>query len=54
MILNQTGIAAPITGPDGVAVPSHHWDSARIEHELLPYIVDAANAIAPQAQRNRL
>jgi len=55
MILNQTGIAAPIRGANGSAsaaiqcsFSSHHWDSARIKTEVLPYIVEAANSIAPQ------
>lgn len=57
MILNQTGIAAPIIGPDGRAhaavqcsVSSHHWSRERIQEELLPYILDAALAIAPQSR----
>ncbi len=57
MILNQTGVAAPITGSDGLAhaavhcsVPSLHWSNARIRDELLPYLLDAAIAIAPQSR----
>lgn len=54
MILNQTGIAAPIRGTDGVAsaavqcsFSSHHWDDERIKAEVLPYIVETASSIAP-------
>ncbi|MVO17278.1 IclR family transcriptional regulator [Parasedimentitalea huanghaiensis] len=57
MILNQTGVAAPIIGPDGRAyaavqcsVSSHHWGQDRIQEELVPYILDAALAIAPQSR----
>lgn len=54
-ILGQTGISAPITGPDGVAFaavqcsfPSRLWPATRIQEEALPYILESANAIAPQ------
>lgn len=57
-ILGQTGISAPITGPDGVAFaavqcsfPSRLWPATRIQEEALPFILDAAHAIAPQLQR---
>lgn len=53
-ILGRTGIAAPIMGPDGVAhaalqcsFPSRLWPAKRIQDEALPYILEAANAIAP-------
>lgn len=54
MILGEVGIACPIRGPDGRAwaalqcsVSSHHWDQARIQSGILPWLLDAANAIAP-------
>lgn len=57
MILNQTGIAAPIKGTDGVAfaavqcsVSSHLWSKERIKEEIQPYITEAASAIAPQTR----
>jgi IclR family pca regulon transcriptional regulator len=53
-ILKQTGIAAPIKGPDGQAfaaiqcsVSSRFWSVERIENEILPYITEAASGIAP-------
>lgn len=53
-ILNQTGIAAPIRGPNGKAlaaiqcsVMSRLWSEERIEEEILPYLIEAANGIAP-------
>ncbi len=57
IILNQTGIAAPITGPDGRAfaaiqcsVSSQLWNSERIQTELLPYILETAHGIAPHVR----
>lgn len=54
-ILGQTGVSAPIMGPDGVAFAavqcsfsSRIWPALRIQEEALPYILDSANAIAPQ------
>lgn len=56
-ILEHTGIAAPIRGPDGVAFAavqcsfsSRLWPDARIQNEALPYILDAAQAIVPQSR----
>lgn len=57
MILNQTGIAAPIKGSDGIAfaavqcsLSSQLWSKERIKEEVLPYIIEAASAIAPQTR----
>ncbi|GLO72647.1 IclR family transcriptional regulator [Phaeobacter inhibens] len=57
MILNQTGVSAPIIGPDGLAhasvhcsVSSHHWSHERILEELLPHVLEAAISIAPQSR----
>lgn len=54
LILNQTGIAAPIKGPNGVAhaaiqcsVSTRLWSTERIHNEVLPYIIEAAHGIAP-------
>lgn len=54
MILNEIGIACAIVGPDGRAwsavhcsVSAHHWDTARIRAEILPWLQDTANAISP-------
>ena len=53
-ILNQTGIAAPIKGPNGRAsaaiqcsFSTRLWSQDRIEHEILPYVIEAADGIAP-------
>lgn len=53
-ILNQTGIAAPIRRPNGQAfaaiqcsVSSRLWTRERIESEILPYIIETAESIAP-------
>lgn len=57
LMLNQTGIAAPIKGPNGQAfaaiqcsVSTHLWSDARVEQEILPYIMQAASGIAPQVR----
>lgn len=54
LILNQTGIAAPIKGPNGVAlaaiqcsVSTRLWSAERIQNEILPYIIEAAQGTAP-------
>jgi DNA-binding IclR family transcriptional regulator len=54
MILNEIGVAAPITGPDGLAhaavqcsVSSTHWDEARVREEIVPHLLDTARAISP-------
>ena len=54
MILNEIGISAPIRGSDGIAraavqcsVSSFHWTIDRVEQELVPYLLDAANSIMP-------
>ncbi|MFK7859301.1 MAG: IclR family transcriptional regulator [Granulosicoccus sp.] len=56
-ILNQTGIAAPIRAPDGEAlaaiqcsVSTRLWTSERIEKEILPYIIEAADSISPNTR----
>lgn len=56
-ILEHTGISAPIRGPDGIAFAavqcsfsSWIWPPERIATEALPYILEAANAIAPQSR----
>ncbi len=56
-ILNQTGIAAPIKGPNGQAfaaiqcsVSTRLWSNERIEQEILPYIIEAATGIAPHVR----
>lgn len=56
-ILNQTGVAAPIKGPNGRAyaaiqcsVPTRLWSLERVEQEILPYIIEAASSIAPQTR----
>ncbi len=57
IILNQTGISAPIKGPDGrayaalqISVSSQIWGEERIQNELLPYILEAAQGISPQVR----
>lgn len=59
-ILDETGVSAPIKGPNGTAFAavqcsfsSHRWPADRIQNEALPRILEAANAIAPQL-RNRI
>lgn len=54
LILNEIGIAAPILAPDGRAiaavhcsVSSFHWSPARVEEEIVPYVLDTANGITP-------
>lgn len=54
MILDEVGIACAIRDPDGRAraavhcsVSAHHWDDARIRAQILPWLQDTANAIAP-------
>ncbi len=54
MILSEVGIACAIRDPDGrgraavhCSVSAHHWTDARIRSELLPWLLDAANAISP-------
>ncbi|MEY8799324.1 IclR family transcriptional regulator [Leisingera sp. XS_AS12] len=54
MILNEIGISAPIRGADGLAhgavqcsVSAFHWTPERVERELVPYLLDTANSIAP-------
>lgn len=56
-ILNQTGISAPIKGPDGQAmaaiqcsVSSRFWTMEQIEQNILPYLIEAADGIAPQVR----
>jgi len=55
-MLNQTGIAAAIKGPDGRAtaaiqcsVPTRLWSADRIEDEVLPHIIEAADSISPHS-----
>ncbi len=55
MILNRSGIAAAIRGPDGVAhaaiqcsISSHHWSWERIQDEILPHILEVAASIEPR------
>ena len=57
IILSEIGIACAIRGPDGKAwaalqcsISAHHWDEARIRAEILPWLLDAANAISPLAR----
>lgn len=57
MILNEIGVSAPIRGPDGTAqaavqcsVSAFHWTPERIEREIVPYLIDTANSIAPGAR----
>ncbi|MGB3244369.1 MAG: IclR family transcriptional regulator [Sulfitobacter sp.] len=52
MIIGEVGIACPIRGPDGRAraavhcsVSGRHWDDARIQTDLLPWLLDTANSI---------
>ncbi|MCX7560404.1 IclR family transcriptional regulator [Sulfitobacter sp. F26204] len=54
MILSEIGIACAIRGPDSrgraavhCSVSAHHWDEARIKAKILPWLLDAANAISP-------
>lgn len=54
MILNEIGVSAPIRGSDGIAraavqcsVSAFHWTIERVEQELVPYLLDAANSITP-------
>lgn len=54
MILNEIGIASPITGNDGRAhaavqcsVSAHTWTRERIVAEIVPRLQDTANAISP-------
>ena len=54
MILNEIGIACAIRGPDDrgwaaihCSVSTLHWDESRIKSEILPWLMDAANAISP-------
>ncbi|WP_378942875.1 IclR family transcriptional regulator [Paracoccus sp. R86501] len=54
-ILNQTGISAPIKGPNGRAVAAIQCSVAtrncsedRLQNEILPHLIEAAEGIAPQ------
>lgn len=54
IITSEIGISCAIRGPDGTAwaalhcsVSAHHWDEARIRTGILPWLMDAANAISP-------
>jgi IclR family pca regulon transcriptional regulator len=54
MILNEIGVAAPILSPDGRAraavqcsVSAYSWDDDKIRAEILPHLMDTANAISP-------
>lgn len=54
MIMSEIGIACAIRGPDDkgwaalhCSVSAYHWDEARIKSEILPWLLDAANAIRP-------
>ncbi|WP_306151761.1 IclR family transcriptional regulator [Roseovarius sp. MMSF_3281] len=60
MILNEIGIATPITSHDGRAyaavqcsVSAHTYTQEKIEKDLLPKLQDAANSISPSFQLNR-
>jgi IclR family pca regulon transcriptional regulator len=52
IILHEVGIACAIRGPDGRAVGAvhcsvseHRWTDARIRAQILPWLLDGANAI---------
>lgn len=54
IMLNETAIAAPIPGPDGIStaavqcsVSAHSWTRERVVHEILPMLQDTANGITP-------
>nr|WP_281395960.1 IclR family transcriptional regulator C-terminal domain-containing protein [Sulfitobacter undariae] len=54
MILGEIAVACAIRGPSSIGVAAvqcsistHHWDEARIKSEILPWLLDAANAISP-------
>lgn len=56
-IFQQTGIAAPIKGPNGQAlaaiqcsVSTHLWTFERIQQEILPHLIEAADGIAPHVR----
>ncbi|WP_299567216.1 IclR family transcriptional regulator [uncultured Sulfitobacter sp.] len=57
MIMDQTGIAAPVKGHDGTAFsavqcsfPSRLWPMERILQDALPYILESAQAIVPHTR----
>lgn len=52
MILSEIGVACAIRGPDArgrgaihCSVSAHRWDERSIKSEILPWLLDAANAI---------
>jgi DNA-binding IclR family transcriptional regulator len=56
-LLNQTGVAAPIKGPDGRALAAiqcsvftRNYSEERLRDQILPYIIDAADSIAPHVR----
>lgn len=52
MILNEISVAVPVLGPDGrasaaiqVAVAAHSFDAEKVRREILPALMDTANAL---------
>lgn len=54
MMINEIGVAAPVIGSDGrpvatvqCSVSAYHWTAKKVEREIVPFLLDTANAITP-------
>jgi DNA-binding IclR family transcriptional regulator len=54
MMMNEIGVAAPVIGSDGrpvaavqCSVSAYHWTAKKVEREIVPFLLDTANAITP-------
>lgn len=54
MMVNEIGVAAPVIGSDGrpvaavqCSVSVYHWTAKKVEREIVPFLLDTANAITP-------
>lgn len=54
MMMNEIGVAAPVIGADGrpvatvqCSVSAYHWTPKKVEREIVPFLLDTANAITP-------
>ncbi|WP_193370368.1 IclR family transcriptional regulator [Pelagibius marinus] len=53
-MINEIGVAAPVIGADGrpvatvqCSVSAYHWTPKKVEREIVPLLLDTANAITP-------
>jgi len=54
LMMNEIGVAAPVIGSDGrpvaavqCSVSAYHWTAKKVEREIVPFLLDTANAITP-------